>query len=427
MKLIASITTPGQAPSAGTRFTQVVKLGWQEVVNDTGAGSVTFWMTDPQLSLVVSHRTFIHCFRSEDEYDTGIPAFTLIPQTWDSVVVAPLGVAEQITWTCLGIGAYADRGILHPALSLGSHPIEEERGFDWGAAIYPWVAKGATAPENLGTVATTAGWDPEAEFGDPGAQVLGPAGSTTLDAPVGFWYPQQAYTIDTDGDYQIQILLDNYGIVHHDGAQIATPGQTDADNPGSGFIKPVKVNAYLTAGLHSISAEVYNAGGPTGFAFAVGTADEDGNFATLIAESDNSIAVSIDYPSEPPGLNPAEATLLFLGECQNGVALNPGSRGSLTDLDTSAFTGLVDANSDSWPQDILSAAKIGTSLLDFLRELSQVYIDWKITMDAAGAIKLFLYIIGGMTNVSGVDFHRATDPGDRTSGNLTQHRERGEG
>ncbi len=413
-----------------TRFRE-----WTETLNDVGSGSITFQNDDPALAFVESTSTAINFFVD------GTLAFTMIPEIPEATVIARSGNdGDKVTkWTGRGHAALLDRAIQYPALQLGSRPVEEERAYNWTSPVYEWVSNGAVAASVICSVTSAqhgglpVDWD--ADFADPGADVLGPSSGTTTTAPTGNCYYQQSVTIVTDGTYEIQNLMDNYGEVYFDGALLCSPGQVDNPTSEAGFLNMTRSSLDLSAGLHSICARVYNAAlppsntnDPTGWAFCVAEANADGTLGSIAGSSSVADgALVIEYPAEPPGMTPGRAILNFIDECQNGTSLGGGraSGDALAAINvvSCSFGATNDTGGTPWPSSPEIATKIGTSLLTFLKEMSATYIDWYM---APGTTVLDAWVAGGRGSVSGVDFHAPTTD-DPASGNLLEHVETGEG
>lgn len=383
---------------------------FQENLNEVGSGTLVFWNDDPALASLVTPNTLVNF------YLYGVLVYTVLLKFWEANLVATTEEpAETTTWSGPGHLALFDRVIVYPALQLGSRPIEEERSFNWSAAIYDWVGNGAVAATALCLVsdAQTGTWPQpwDTDFAAPGADVLGPSTGSVTAAPVGSCYYQQVVIVLTAGTYQVQVLMDNYGEVFFDGALLMSPGQDTGT--AEGFSKTTKRNIDLSPGIHTINARVFNAPfgilNPTGYAFCVAAYNADGTLGTVIAQSEVAGgALIFEYPAEPPGMTPGAIGLLLIGEGQSGTALGGGRATS----DALAFVNLVnptfddvnDSNGNPWPVVADYATKIGTTLTQVWRELS-TYADFWMT---PGTLDFNMVIKGDRGSALGVDYHRPT-------------------
>lgn len=401
-------------------------IGFQDILNETGFAKITFQNDDPDLALIVTPNTLVNF------YVLGELAFTTVLETWEAKIYDRDEEKVQATlWNSRGHKALFERGIMYPALMLGSHPIEEDRGFNWSSAIYDdsaWIpATRICSVLDAQTGSWPLAWD--TDFADPGADVVGPSSGSTSTAPTGACYIRQAVEVYAPGTYEIQCLMDNLGELYVDGSLIMSPGQTN-ENPGQGFLKTAKASLELTPGLHSVAMRVFNvANPPSNIADPIGAtwtlcipAAEDGGSPTIIGSCEADFAIIEEYPSEPPGMTPGKAILVFLGECQVGNLLG-GGRGALTYISTS-FDEANDSNGTPWPVVADIATKVGTTFLTFLRELSATYIDFYM---APGTLVLDAFIKDSYGTTPGIDFHAPTDEGDESTGNIASLDEKGEG
>lgn len=402
---------------------------WQELLSDAGTASLTFQKDDPDLAEVVAPNTLVNFLLD------GTLAFTALLETFEAVILdAGGGAVEATIWRGRGHLALLERGLIYPALALGSRPIENDRGFNWQAAIYDWVGNGAVPATALCSVlqAQTGTWpEPwDSNFAHNAADVLGPSSGSTSQAPAGACYYQQTVVVLIAGLYEVQVLMDNYGEVYFDGALLMSPGQDSGQ--GDGFSKVEKRSLQLTPGLHTINARAFNASygvlNPTGYAFCVAVLNPDGTTGAVIAASSVADgALIFEYPAAPPGMTPGAAILVALNECRNGTALGGGRASgdplAAVNLISCSFDAVNDSAGNPWPLYANITTTVGQTLLGFLRELSATYIDFSMT---PGVLELNAWIHGQRGGATAVDFHPPTDPRDAESGNISRLVSKGE-
>ncbi len=402
---------------------------WTETLNDAGSGELIFQNDDPDLALISSTTSVINFVVD------GVLAFSMIPENMErTLIAASANDGDQVTkWSGRGIASVLDRACQYPALQLGSHPIEEDRSYNWTAGTYDFAGNGAVTATVIDSVTNAqAGslglaWD--ANFPDPGADVLGPSTGSTSASPIGECYYEQTVTVTADGQFVLLVLMKDYGEVYFDGALVVSPGQESNPTGDATELTMSRTNLDLTVGLHSINAHVHSDGGATGWAFTVVAANNDGTFGTGTGSSSVADgAVVIEYPAAPPGETPGQALLDFIDECQNGTLLGGGRATGDTlaviNAVTTSFDGTNDTDANAWTVTPEISTKIGTSALTFVKELSATYIDWYM---APGTTVLDAWIKDGRGTASGVDFHSPTDENDASTGNLTEHVETSEG
>ncbi len=387
--------------------------------NDVGSFTITFQNDDPDLAVITD--TSLITFSID-----GIDVFTGMFEPWEALLVGPDAGAKVTTWTGRGHLALLDFHLVYPSLALGSKPIEEDRQCTWEANIYDWIAHGAVTATMVDTLANAqAGslgstpWD--ADQLDASTEVVGPTTATTIAAPIGTWYYNSVVTVLNEQDHQIQITVDDAADVVFDGAHIVNiPGGTTA-----GWEEMTTHNIFLSAGLHTLNAKVYNALGPTGFSFTIAELNGDGSLGTVIATSQAAFSLVIDYPTTEPGMTAGEAIELFFDEARNGTVLGAlagtdranGDPLAAINLITLMFDGVNDSAGVPWPTAALPATKIGTSILTFLRELAAAgYIDFYMP---PGTLDLYCWIGGTRGTTTAVDYTAA-------AGTLLEHRETGE-
>lgn len=102
--------------------------------------------------------------------------------------------------------------------------------------------------------------------------------------------------------------------------------------------------------------------------------DPDAREVVVFQDSTDTMPVVLSYPARVPGMTPGEVLGMVLAEWQ---ARGGGGFAAQT------FSDETDSAGVAWsaPPDI--ATKVGTSLLAFLQELAETYIDWRLSPDGA--------------------------------------------
>lgn len=390
---------------------------WRDELNEAGSGELTLQNDDPALPSFALPNSLVNF------YLAGVLSFTLLLESFFATDIDQLEEAAETTvFKGRGHLALLDRILVYPGLGVGKKPIEEDRAFNWTARAYDdstWVP--ATLVTTVGDAKTNwdggdpdVQWDPD--FPDDTAEILWASDGTVSAAGVGDCYFRQFVTIPYDGTYALIAAMDNYGEVYPDGVLVVTPGQSESLEVG--FKSRSQVTLEFTAGSHLIACKCTNAIGvasnPAGQAWAIYEIDALGKLGSLIAHSEAASTVMVEYASEPPGMSPGQAIILAVAEGQ--------ARGCLPDLAYS-FDEVLDTNGDPWPIVADIATKVGTTLLQFLRELSGTYIDFAM---APGTLTLDAYIRGGLGGTPGVNYHSPTDPNDPATGSLLQLTRTGE-
>lgn len=424
----------------------------QDAISDTGASSLTL-PTNDEMVPIIDIDTDDVLLRY---YYAGLLLFTGLIETDDAVeLTAPDDESgETITVTCRGAAALMDGGTIDPVGGPYRSPVQQDRHFGWSDKTYdhgswePVTIIGTVADIiNVGAVLLVGFTDLLADqIAKMQEQVLRNIptldvpmawafGSAILDAPVGrsFFYEDETMNPDlviaVAGDYVIHFICDDEGEFFVDGQQVGSV-------QGLNWVGNVSVAVTLSAGPHSIAAHVRNLpfgevgsrnGASYGWVIAresaittvLGTQDS----VDIIATSSGS-AVMLAYPDGVPGQTITKTIRIALEEIQ--------ARGKLLGISLD-FTD--DTFTDGTPAFAIPdvATKVGNSLLAFLGELKETYIDWRL--DPA-TFRLQVWNKGSLgddrtTGPAAVSFHEVLVPDDPddpvTGGNLaylTRKRER---
>lgn len=402
--------------------------GFQENLSEPGSASITFQNDDPDLASMVPPNTLINF------YADGVLAFTMLAETFDAILLDQGEEANEATvWAGRGHLALFERALVYPSIGVGRRPIEADRAFNWTAIAYDdsaWIAATSICTvfhakfNPPGDGAWDGGvpevqWDPT--FPDNTALIIWASDGTVSGAGLGDCYFRQTITIPADGNYTLFALIDNYGEVYVDGQLVMSPGQSQALEVG--FKTTSKITLEFSAGSHLIAVKGTNAVGtgsnPAGIAWAIFPSDALGNIGSVLDHSSTSSKI-VEYATQPPGMTPGKALLLAIIEAQTRAA---GDALAFINLLTVSFDAVHDSAGNPWPVVADIATKVGTTLLQFLRELSGTYIDFYM---APGTLTLDCWMLGGRGTTPGVDYHSPTNPNDANTGNLLHHGEKGE-
>lgn len=387
---------------------------WSDQLNEAGAASLVLANDDPDLAGINWDDLIL--FEVQ-----GYAAFTMMVREMNHVAVTADEERGQLT-SISGPGSLAllEGAVVYPSRGVGVWPIEEDRVFSWPAPDYlDWWWEPATviAPDIATMSAAYASYgvtdEMAIDFPDPTAMTIWGTGAWIGGAPDGDVYLRATIDIPIDATYRISWLLDNWGDLYLDGAQIS---QTTGKET---WHQAVKEDVHLSAGQHTIAVRCVNWPSPGehnigAFTFALNVLHSDGSLGEVVAHSDASWR-ALSYPAEPPGMTPGEAMEHCFAEARN--------RGQLSGLDWT-FNAAVDSAGQPWPIVGDIATKVGTDLLTFVKELSNTYID--LAISPAG-FTVYAWIRGGRGEDREVSLHRPTDrrdPGTGNLGKLTHKRQR---
>lgn len=417
-------TVPALAVRAFSRAalgTELVDLdqsfarSFQDTLNETGTGTVTLDMDDPDLALIdddTALRFEIH----------GYAALTVLVREREYGLVAEDEEhGEVVMLSGPGHLAVLDEARVYPARGVDVLPVQEDRPFNWSAVDYDdsaWIA--AT---EIVTQSSSANWwydgagnhlpntvDDPAKWPDPNAAWIWARSGSEEWAPEGTCYVRKTFTA-TGPKLWLIFTVDDAGQLYIDGQKVL-----DTDNQGNG---PTDVRTILidcTPGTHTLAVAATNAPdpegdglhNPAGVLLTAYPADATGVITSYTPDvhTDSSWKI-VEYPPVPPGMTAGEVIRHAVEEAQ--------ARGCFPLL-TLAFDDEVDSDGVPWAEVTDIATKVGTDLLAFVREIAAIYADvWM----APGSWTLHAWVRDGRGTDTAVSFHRPTDPTDPTSGNLT--------
>lgn len=375
---------------------------WMDVKSDTGSGSITLPINDPELSVLDTDDLLIAAFNMY-----GLRVFSILLEEDDFVDISDDDeIGENLRASGRGTGVLMELGILDPTGGPYRSPVEEDRHWGWPDESFDhsaWVAA-----EVIGTIDTVVfdaafrfagGWTPDLSFwleniGNLVDQrwpsrttpvLFAPGTGLLAEAPAGDVYFYEEFTITAPGDYVLRVMMDDRGVTYIDGQQVITIG-------GINFFGVSEAAVTLSAGTHSIASVVTNQEdtdgsglGPGKYSWAIVEEDselelfltavgvlfgepEDVTPPTIIAQCSGT-ALCLPYPAEVPGQTVTKTIRLALEEIQ--------ARGYLTGL----TLGCTDTTyTDGFPVLALPdvASKVGQSFLGLVIELAQTYIDWDL-------------------------------------------------
>lgn len=328
-----------------------------------------------------------------------------------------LGIVEALDPTTFGAGDEADMttlvkgrgglGVLELATVRPSRgpdvngdyplPIEEVRSLSWVSVDFDhsaWPrAKAVNRQRNYANWAGPFPW----LWPDTTAYWIWAnlPSVSSLNAPSGFCLFWKTFTLTEETRVRIYAAADNTLRLFVDAAelQVFTSYRTGR-----------YVDITLGAGTHSIAARCLNSystkfpnpGGLICAVYEVAAAND--LLGKLITHTDTTWQC-LPYPTRAPGFTHGKAIRILLEE-------NQGSGGPLDQV-TLDFTDTLDSAGRPWPYYREISVKIGRSLLEVLRELSDTYIDMCMM---PGTLKLQVFGKGRRGRTVPVALQQTDDP-----------------
>lgn len=336
---------------------------FQEVLNDTGYGTVTLANDDPDLALV-EYGDYLRF--SLD----GVNRFISIVETMDRTQVAQGEEADENT-VISGRGSLAvfENAVVFPDWSIDQQPINDTFTYSFaslsllgqdpddfvsGGALYDMGDITAVGvPTNIP--------DGFVQWVAPSA----PNGSGTH--PVGDWYMADVFCV-ADGLYRIFVAGDDGMDVWLDNTPIIKRDIVSYD-------EAVTIDVVLTSSCHMLAAKINNISypdpNPSRIIFAVYPINQDGTLGTIAHWSDPTYAdiYAWDFPADPPAPTP--------GQCIDTLVTYAQSEG-WDDPVVFDFDGSVDSDGTTWPERSEFTAQIGTNLLTVLKQLAETQFDMRM-------------------------------------------------
>lgn len=365
---------------------------WQDVHSDTGIGSFSIALSDPQAALVAEGQ-LVRC----SIY--GLPdVFTWrVESNPRDTIQQSEEVGQVLVATGRGHSCRLDPAKVYPRGGVAATPLVDQRSFSFASPDF-------TAP----------GWSASSvvlgSFGDLTLPWRGVIGGTVVPAPFGWpelttvakwiWagvpstavgscYFRRSFVLASEQAVTIIATADNYWTLYLDGVSIIG----DNSNLGA-WHEHRRVTVTLAAGTHWFAAVVNNPStSPAGFLCAAYIENADPELApTMVLVSDAAWS-SLYLPAVEPGFTPGEIMLTLLAEAQ--------SRGQLTDV-TVDFTATVDSGGVAWSTVPEVAVPVGASLLEVLGLLvSSGWVDWWM---APATPRLSMWALDGRGVNTAVEF-----------------------
>lgn len=343
---------------------------WQDELNGTGPGTLDLHLDD---AFLASYPALLNPFNivKVRPVTATDPVYAWQLEELNPVQVTPEDKAgRKVTVTGRQV-----RSLLEAAQILGSG---EHRTFDFSAPTGPWyVTSDWTVPNGVRQDSdTTARANSPAGWPDPAAQWLW-ASDPELTAPTGNNWFRSSFTLAADTDLKIWASFDNVGDLRVNGESLITTDWHELYQ----WRQLSTVTLTLPAGTHNIAARVYNqaqtAGNPGGFLCVVGTADAQGNLATVIRRTDlvnwlvhDTLGVG---SGEVPGWHAAQILIVLLTEAQAAGELNPAI--------TWDFDDDLDSNGDPWVDRQDVQIPVGEDLLTTSNRWAGTVYDIHMTPD----------------------------------------------
>jgi hypothetical protein len=382
---------------------------WVDTVGDVGAASLFVPDEDPLLTVLGQDGLDLLQFLVDD-----VPAFVCWPDPARRQRRTIDGALHR-GWVFSGPGLLGilDKLRVYPTSGVERQPKETTRFYNWTYPLYD--ISGLPNAQNMlftNFAKTTWPWPWASDF--PADGIFGPFSgtqnlwadnpggnpSTYLNADAGhcwFFYDEAAFYVD--GYYRFSLAADDSAELYLDGQQLLT---TDT------FTQTRTVDVKVTAGTHRLAVHARNGddlsvilgwSGPGAISVAiqyVSLVD-----ATLVGFSTDAWQV-VAYEDEPPGVTPGQALLWSIDE---GTV-----RGVLPGL-TFSFDTDLDSNGNPWDEVGDIAVPVGTSGVDFARQLNATYTDLAMSVDLEGdGLLLHAYRRGERGGASGLTLTETTSP-----------------
>lgn len=362
---------------------------WQEVLNDTGYGTVTLANDDTNLALV-EYGDYLRF--SLD----GVNRFISIVETMDRTQIAQGEEHDEVT-VISGRGSLAvlENAIVFPDWSIDQQPINDTFTYSFASLNNlgnpPDFVAGGTLYD-MGDI-TAIGYP--TNIPDGFVQWVAPsAPDGGGDHPLGDWYMYDVFCV-ADGLYRIFIAADDGMDVWLDNTPIL---KRDIDT----LTEAASFDVVLTSTCHGLAAKITNlpfvGTNPSQIIFAVYPINQDGTLGTIAHWSDPTYInlFAWDFPATPPAPTPGEVMHTFIDVAQVEGWDDP----IIEDFDSS-----VDSDGVAWPTRNEFTVQIGTNLLTVAKQLAETHFDMR--MDPT-TLTLHLYA-SPIGSVTGVNFVAASN------------------
>lgn len=394
-----AVFAPGADPATDDPKATIVAASdrrWLTQLDDTGAGSFVIADSDSDV-LVIEDDDYVVCYLDEE------PVFGWIVEDTARHKIDQSEEAGQVrTISGRGRASIMDRAIVFPTYGINRR-MPDTRVFDYTSPLY-WAAEDLSdwwnpsltwsvssqvwAPAEVVQTGNGLGGGPAPWSGFPDGLnsddldygIYGARWIHTTAGQLGHTFYYREYTVPATphigfpgpytgpGRYYIYITGDDAYELIIDGVSIGSENAVDVP---ALWEEVKKYEIELDAGPHSFGIHAYNGAGPGGVIMSMHKAyrdtTDDHNRAALTTNEDWSATSALNPPAMTPGkivrLLRDEATARGVLTLDDGVSL--------------AFNDQIDTNGNPWPRISLSLT-VGTTLLDVLRQLSELGVDWEM-------------------------------------------------
>jgi hypothetical protein len=389
------------------------RVRFQDVLNDTGSGSLQIQLDDTDAALLVPG-TEIRC------YLFGEVAFTW--EVLQNPQIALHGEGEEASRTKSvtgqGRGVLLDKAKVYPSRGVNNTVNAQHRLYTFASPDYPrkdtWgnafsiVKAGTLFMERAVQIEYTGIIDDEENVLEtifvpapngwpiPDAEWIWGQADTTI---VGKCYFRKEFYIGSTENIAIIASADNYFTLYLDGTPIV--GESEVIHSWKDY---KRVDLKLTAGWHTFGMIGVNAPWPAEFlnpsaiVAAIARLDQDGEIlAPAIIQSDATWK-ALAYPESVPGWTPGEVMIDAIEEAQ--------ARGALAGF-TYDFTAANDSLGNPWPVMEGFSTPVGSSLLDMLTGLNEEgWVDWRVK---PGGKVMQMFNQGAIALNSGITYEATGD------------------
>jgi len=288
-----------------------------------------------------------------------------------------------------GHGAVLDEGLVLPEwlLSVGE-PATDSRTYNFSSRYYDdsaWPLAVVSAASNFG-VPQDWWYVPDGDW------MWDRTVNGSFTAPAGDCFFRKNYSTANSKRARAFIAADDLYELWHNNALLTT--ETDWYK---GQSKSVELE--LTPGDNQFAIKATNVNvAKAGVKFALYELDGSNEPGTLLLESDATWRCK-GYPSPEPGYTPGGILEQALFEM--GATDVVAGHKALTDV-TIGFDAFNDSDGAPWPTVTDFAVRIGTSITDLARALSEVYIDWAMDPDS---LRLEAWVKGTRGGPTGVNLY----------------------
>ncbi|MCA1572462.1 MAG: hypothetical protein LC798_19615 [Chloroflexi bacterium] len=339
---------------------------WQETLNETGTGALTFDRTDTDLTHMVEGN-LVRC------YVDGTAVFSWVVGPMDqSTIAAGAESDEKRTINGRGTLSVFSEAIVYPEITSASVDFPaiadrkptDNRRFDFASPLFSdtsWAA--AVVVPNPDALAgdRPAGWPGTPEW------IWNALPDGSNNNPVGDVYFRHSFTMASTLNVNLYLTCDNGFEFYLDGELILSELRTPFLQ-----LQTRSVATSLIAGDHVIAVRAVNHPGvgtnnPGAFVLSGFEMGDDGNpTGSPVVVTSASGWKCLGYPASPPGMTVGQILRILVQEAQTRGALNGVTLG---------FSDTTDTASVAWPTTPDVSFSIGKNLLEVLDQLTEVYCD----------------------------------------------------